>query len=412
MSLFISSYVVRPAHAAGQLLIAPATQPIGAIGSTFTVQVNVSSIDTFDTWDITVRTNSSVILPSAISTSGNVLGSVDEIANCVNGVGTGCGLGIRGDAHSAASSSSGYPFTGSGLLFTITYRVVGAGYSYITVLITDNLIVFSGKLVPHTTSDGVYGTPPSNIPVANFGFSPVSPTQGDNVTFDATSSTDPNAGATIVKYDWTVSPVTGGVDGFENVTATPTMVHQFTRATGWAVTLIVTDNLGHVSKQKTLVLTVSEKTVRRLAVTDMAASPQDNILAGTRVAITVRVINQGTQPATGFNVTVLLEGRVVKTFNSTDTILRGFADYKSFQLDTTGWKADTYLLAGATNSSDPSTWAFVSIRIILPYQGASLPFTIPEFVGVIIVLLVAIGIVRLFLGGVQTKRRHREEALP
>jgi hypothetical protein len=31
---------------------------------------------------------------------------------------------------------------------------------------------------------------------------------------------------------------------------------------------------------------------------------------------------------------------------------------------------------------------------------------------VIIVLLVAIGIVRLFLGGVQTKRRLREEAFP
>ncbi len=384
----------------------------------FSIQVNVSNIDPFDTWNLQVSANVSVLMPVSFSITGNMLGSsAAEFIHCVNGVGDGCGVLDNAGIVSSGVTSGGYQASGSGLLFTITYQVVGKGYSYLSIppIATRNLILNSGSSVTHDTADGVYGTPPP-LPVANFVHSPASPVDGDNVTFDASSSSDQNAGAVIVSYNWTFSPATGGRGAFNNVTSTPIMIHHFTTPLTFPITfdakLVVTDNLGLHSKAKFVEVTIAEKPVRKLAVTDMAASPQDNILAGTRVTITVRVINQGTQPETGFNVTVLLEGRVVKTFNSTDTILRGFADYKSFQLDTTGWKADTYLLAGATNSSDPSTWAFVSIRIILPYQGASLPVTIPEFVGVIIVLLVAIGIVRLFLGGVQTKRRLREEALP
>src|SRR5437773_2352511 len=89
LSLFTVLPMIRSAHAAGQLFISPASRPTLPMGSIFTEQVNVSSIDLMDTWDITVSTNSSVITPTQISVTGNILGSAVEFVNCVNGVGTG-----------------------------------------------------------------------------------------------------------------------------------------------------------------------------------------------------------------------------------------------------------------------------------------------------------------------------------
>ena len=426
LSLSTIPALIRPVHAAGQLFISPASQPTLPVGSTFTVQVDVGSIELFDTWDITVHTNSSVILPISISVAGNILGSVIEVINCVNGVGTGCTISDTAyTAHSQVTSSNGLPGSGSGVLFRVTYQVVGDGYSYLSIPLTisSNQIIYQGSQVPHATSSAVYGTPPTNLPVADFGFSPADPIQGDHVTFNATNSTDPNPGATIVSYDWTFIPVSGcpATGACENVTSLPIMIHVFQtfgiQQAVFEVTLVVTDSLGLSSctgcpTQKIVLLTVMEKALHRLAVSAMSASPQDNILAGTAVNITVTVINKGTQSETGFDVAIFLEGQVVKTYNSTDTIRRGFEDYKSFPLDTTGWQPDTYELVGTIEpSNDSSTNAFLTIRIIAPYQGALIPFTMPEFAGVVIAVLVAVGLVMMFFGRSQSRRQLRAETL-
>src|SRR5213596_304447 len=166
LSLFTVLPMIRSAHAAGQLFISPASRPTLPMGSIFTEQVNVSSIDLMDTWDITVSTNSSVITPTQISVTGNILGSAVEFVNCVNGVGTGCVISdTAGFAHSAATSSSGLPRSGSGLLFTVTYQVVGEGYSFISIppTVSSNQILFQGNPVSHDTSEAVYGSPPFTV---------------------------------------------------------------------------------------------------------------------------------------------------------------------------------------------------------------------------------------------------------
>src|SRR5437867_10224388 len=119
MMLSLSTFptLIRSVHAAGELFISPASQSALAVGSVFTVQINVSSIDPFDTWDITVHTNSSVILPISISLAGSILPSVVEVTNCVNGVAIvgQCSISDSSTtAHSVATSGSGFPGSGSG----------------------------------------------------------------------------------------------------------------------------------------------------------------------------------------------------------------------------------------------------------------------------------------------------------
>src|SRR5438132_3442321 len=123
-SLFMLPSSIRPVHAAGTLLVAPSQQGPFQAGSTFTYQVNVSNMDPFDSWDVAIVTDPSMITPLSISVSSNIFGSVTPVENCINGVGSGCtGKDGAGWAHSAAACFC-TPVGGSGLLFTIVYKAV------------------------------------------------------------------------------------------------------------------------------------------------------------------------------------------------------------------------------------------------------------------------------------------------
>ncbi len=90
-------------------------------------------------------------------------------------------------------------------------------------------------------------TPTPEPPVAYFTFSPTSPETGETVTFDASSSYDPDG--LIVSYVWNFG------DGSYKSTSTPTIQHTYSSAGTYTVTLTVTDNDGltaSTSKQITV----------------------------------------------------------------------------------------------------------------------------------------------------------------
>jgi PKD repeat protein len=72
-------------------------------------------------------------------------------------------------------------------------------------------------------------------PEAYFTFSPTSPEVGQNVTFDASNSSDPDG--TIVNYFWSF-----GDGETENQTGGVTTVHSYTSEGSYNITLTVTDN--------------------------------------------------------------------------------------------------------------------------------------------------------------------------
>jgi PKD repeat protein len=86
-------------------------------------------------------------------------------------------------------------------------------------------------------------------PVANFTVVPSSPTAGQNVTFNASSSTV-GAGATITQYAWDFG------DGSATVTSSSaSTTKSFAAAGSYSVTLTITDSLGRqATKSSTVVV--------------------------------------------------------------------------------------------------------------------------------------------------------------
>lgn len=167
------------------------------MGSTFTVTVQVSSMDYFWGWDIYVQTNQSVINPISITTVGALFvnysipsaDTLQPLANCVNVKCTGSPLEGPGVAHSAALWFPAPPNTTIvppviGTLFTITYSVVRAGgWSPIDIISsTFENGTQSQTGVAHTIASGMYGVEPSDFKLLPPNPSSLSVFQGSNVT--------------------------------------------------------------------------------------------------------------------------------------------------------------------------------------------------------------------------------------
>jgi len=86
---------------------------------------------------------------------------------------------------------------------------------------------------------------PNKPPVANFTYSPERPIANQTITFDASSSYDPDG--TIVSYEWDFG------DGSEETTTSPTIQHSYSIAGTYTVTLTVTDNDGLTNSTSTQV---------------------------------------------------------------------------------------------------------------------------------------------------------------
>ncbi|MBU0497754.1 MAG: PKD domain-containing protein, partial [Candidatus Thermoplasmatota archaeon] len=85
---------------------------------------------------------------------------------------------------------------------------------------------------------------PNQAPVASFSWSPSSPKQGDTVTFDASSSYDPDG--SIIKYEWDWNN-----DGSYDISrTTPTVTHTWSSTGTYSINLRVTDNSGATKIKK------------------------------------------------------------------------------------------------------------------------------------------------------------------
>jgi PKD repeat protein len=125
----------------------------------------------------------------------------------------------------AWSFGDGWSGTGS----TAFHAYGGSGAYTVTLTVTDNLGTTGSTT--RTVQVGVTNQPP----VAAFNYSPANPVAGAVVTFNASTSYDPDGVITL--YTWAFG------DGWSGSNPNPTVSHPYAAGT-YSVTLTVTDNLG------------------------------------------------------------------------------------------------------------------------------------------------------------------------
>jgi PKD repeat protein len=147
-------------------------------------------------------------------------------------------------------------------------------------------------------------------PRADFRFSPQNPDTNTIITFDASSSRDPDG--TIVKYEWDFN----GDGKFDETKTTPTTTRLFDRAGEWRVNLRVTDNRGATGAiSKIVKVTEAPVTIRRalLLPPSGSAAPGSTV----RVVITLRInqtmngLGLDEDPPTGWMVKEVQNGGAI-----------------------------------------------------------------------------------------------------
>jgi len=198
-----------------------------------------------------------------------------------------------------------------------------------------------------TASANATKTVLNRSPVADFTYSPPSPLINETVTFNASTSYDPDG--FIVSYFWDF--------GDETNASGVTTNHSYSTAGNYTVTLTVTDDDGATDSTATTV-TVSFP-VRDVAVVDVVLSATEAYPTWiVPLNITVIIENQGEEAET-FNVTVYYNLTAIET--QTATLAQGANTTLVFSWNLSGVAESTYtiraeasVLIGETDIADNS----------------------------------------------------------
>lgn len=135
-------------------------EPAASMGSSHTFNVCVANMPSFNSWDVQVLVDSTVLNPLSVSLSGSMLPSPTVLLECINDVlvvGTTCaasdGVGIVHSAVFTTGSASA-----GGLLFSISYsQQTSGGFSTVHIF-NDQIASTGGASIQHVTLDGTFGS--------------------------------------------------------------------------------------------------------------------------------------------------------------------------------------------------------------------------------------------------------------
>jgi plastocyanin len=128
---------------------------------------------------------------------------------------------------------------------TISHAFTASGTPNVTLTVTD-----AGSATSAPVSHSLTVVQPANSPPsAHFTVTPQAPATGQTVTFDGSTSSDPDGDA-ITSYSWRFG------DGSSTTTTTPVVTHAYTHAGIVGAQLVVTDAAGNQSTPAAIGLTV------------------------------------------------------------------------------------------------------------------------------------------------------------
>ncbi len=318
------------------------TDPSLTVGSTFAIQVNVTNAPLFNAFEFALYYDQNYVsLSSYDFATGTVFDHPFTSPGTFNGPGA---LRLSVFNENNGNNNNGFYAGGTGMLANITFTVVQAGVSPLTLaagiahpsseaappvglcpscppgapnwtrLVADGNLpdgtALSSKVQVDTT-DGHFSDVLGTFgPIASFNISPANPSQGDTITFNATASFDPdnlishNNGT--AEYTWDFGDLSP--DSTKTVVF-PITTHAFLSVSGagqfvgnFSVRLTVKDADQGFQGMFVREVTVS-RTAQHCVTVETISTSGDRYNRGDTALVSIRVKDAGTYPET-FNLTI------------------------------------------------------------------------------------------------------------
>lgn len=387
------------------------------VGGQITFNVTLASSPVITAFGVWLQYNTSVLKPidppsSTIDYKGNILGANAQVSSeCVGSsvIAKGCGISPSPDILDLALYNLGNQTSASpgGLLFRVTFNVIGTGFSRLHIyqyVLSNGL---KAEAYGANPIDGFFTNKNCGASFCkplrvDFTFSPLVPSTGATVIFNATSSADTNGG-TITSYTWSwgeANPCRGVAT--TQMTPNATFPHVFCAAANYAVTLLVSDSFGvtwSVTKTVQIVYVFIDVTPEGPIVAD----PKFGVSPGTIIRISANIFNNSTLNVPA-NVTLTVEGTTplvswTKSFNLAAST--GITGGRSSGTLTGLWNTtkdlpiQAYRIDAVITSSVPQNvttdkhWA-TYIQFVQPQVGGVLSLSLLQSSGLSILVIAAL----------------------
>jgi PKD repeat protein len=366
--------------------------------------VNVTDAPAINQFFVSLDYNSAVLKGPTVDISNTVLGpGLSPNIECVNGVSLIHGSCTDIDTTysnvvtlllAKLGSDTGGPT--SGVLFTVTFNVVGVGVSQIHLLVARIQNGFAANPeIPAQSFDGFFsnekcGGQFCQPPVVGFAISPAKINQGRLITFDASASYSVNPGSFLAQYLWIWGDHSPAIlDG-------KVADHTFNFSGNYTMTLKVTDNLG-VTGSKSVRIRVLNF-VRDVGISSFEATPA-RLFPGTPIIIKAVAGNLGTVPM-NLTLTISWEGRILKSQNYT-LPRNSVAPPLVYQFDTTGVQPRAYRIDATVfplNDDNPGNNAqTIYVLLIEPLGSSLVSLSLLQSTSLSVAVLVALGFAILLI---------------
>ena len=351
------------------------------IGSTFTVNVEISDAHELFAWQFNMTWNSTLFWCSE-ATEGDFLSAWDTKPTYFLGadqINSSVGFAFVGSTITGADYGG---TSGSGTLATLKFSVSGKGETMLNFT-NIKLLDPAGTKLSFTTQTGLFINT-AVPPVAAFSYTPSLPEIGDTIAFDASASYSPEE-REITSYFWDFGDDTNGTG--------VTVTHSYAEAGLHTLRLTVTDAL-NLTNTKTVKLLV--RYPHDVAVTG-AETSKSEVNAGETVVLNATVFNKGTQTET-FEVSFYY-GDSLAGKNSVTNLAANYNATVSITWDTAGVPEGDYQIraVAATVTGETSTAdnTFLDGTVtVKPASQTSIPI---ELIVGIVAIVVVIVLVLLFM---------------
>ncbi len=256
------------------------------------------------------------------------------------------------------------------MLLTVVFNVLQVGATSIDIVQTTHtggrktILGFGATSILYSPVDAYFRNKPGIPPAATFNYSPIISLMGDTVTFDASSSFDPDnseaTGRGISNYLWDFG------DGFQTIGG-PVQQHIFTAPPNipilgnFSVTLVVTDSDNNLPMRQIIVVRVSPPPVHDVAVS--LTLSKITAIPGDTLTVQVALIDRGNQAENvDFNVTYDYKGSIIisrETGLGPGPPLFGWVRLFNYTLATGGLPDGTYDVTARAVLVDRTTGAVI-----------------------------------------------------